>query len=340
VRWRRLAEAGLVRGDAPASPPATPWMIGALVGASAWLAALFLLFFLGIALEDLVRRPAGAIGTGLAVVAAAVVALRFAGERPFAVHLAFAFSLAGQALVLAGIVMESGRDEAWRWWLFALFEATLVAIVPHGGHRVLATLAAAMAVLVALWVVSLSALFLPFVLAAYVGAQSRTLAAAPYPALWHALAIGLALALVGAFVHASVPELWRPESAGGGWLRWTGVVLLALVAAWAGALVARDAGGGARSAVLAAAALAALSIVAFRLPAVAASIVMLIVAFAAGQRVLCGLAVTTLIGSLAHYYYRLDTPLVDKSLAWLAIGLALMAARLVVLRVIPPGSPK
>jgi Domain of unknown function (DUF4401) len=342
TRWSRLAAAGLVRGESPVAPIATaPWMIGALVGAAAWLAALFLLFFLGLALEDFVRRPAGAISTGLVVCAAACAVLRIARDRLFVAQLAFAFSLAGQALVLVGIVMESGRDEAWRWWLFAVFEAVLVFVVPHGGHRVLATFAAAMGALVALWVMSFSTLFLPLVLGAFVAVESRSLAASRRPELWHALAIGLALALLGAFVHASVPELWRPNAAAGAWtaiaLRWISVVLLAIASACAGILLARDtAPGSTRGAALAAASLAALAIVAFKLPAVAASFVMLLMAFAAGQRVIAGLAIVALVASLAHYYYRLDTTLLDKAAAWLAIGLALLLARIVVLRLMPP----
>jgi hypothetical protein len=191
-------------------------------------------------------------------------------------------------------------------------------------------------------VMSFSALFLPLVLGAFVAVESRTLAASARPELWHALATGLALALLGAFLHAAVPELWRPGATADAWsvvaLRWTSVVLLAIVGACAGVLLARDAAPRAtRGAALAAMSLAGLAILAFKLPAVAASFVMLLMAFAAGQRVIAGFAVIALVASLAHYYYRLDTTLLDKSAALLAIGLALLLARFLVVRMMPPG---
>ena len=332
ARWRRLAEAGIVQGDAPAdAAPGVSWTISAMVGAAAWLAALFVLFFLGLALEDVVKRAAGAIAVGLVVIVAAVVVLRWAGERPFVGQLALAFSLAGQALVLVGLLMNGARPDALSWGLFAVLELGLVAAVAHPGHRVLATLGAALSLLMALHTTSTASLFLPLLLAAFVAVQARVLAAAPPRSLWASLATGLALALLAAMVHARLPELWTPAKpvAWHAGLRMFAAGLLVAVCAVAAAVLVRYAGVPVRSraGVGAVLALAFVAIAAYPVPAVAAALVMLLMAYAAGQRALLGLAVLALLAALAHHYYRLDATLLHKSAGLAAIGAVLLGAR-------------
>ena len=103
-RWRQLSAAGIVEGDAPPMTPASSsWAVTAVMGAAAWLSAILLLFFLFLALEDLLSSAATAIITGLVIIGAASAAMRYAPERLFVVQLAIAFSLAGQVLVAFGL---------------------------------------------------------------------------------------------------------------------------------------------------------------------------------------------------------------------------------------------
>lgn len=341
-RWQQLLDAGLVDGEAGGdAASATPWYIGALLGVAAWLAAIFLLVFLGLLLEDLVREPLGAIACGLVVTAISVAVLRRSLEHAFVSQLAIAFSLAGQALVLAGLVID-GPGGTVRWFGFAAFEAGLIVVVAHAAHRVVATLAAAAALLMAASALGVEPLFLPLVLGAYVATMSRTLAASPHPRLWHALSIALALALVGAIALHEIASLLADRGPGARSplaLRWIATATIASLSAWAGVLLVEDATGEARSyaAAMAAAALAAFAIVALVVPGVAALAVMLLLAYAAGQRVVGGLATLGLLVALGHYYYRLDTMLLAKAAALLAIGLMLFVARAIVLRLVASG---
>jgi len=314
------------------------------VGAAAWLAALFLLFFLGVALEDIVKRSGGAIAIGLVVVVASIIVLRWAGERLFVSQLALAFSLAGQALVLVGLLMNDARPDALNWSLFAVLELALVAAVAHPGHRVLATLGAALSLLMALHTTSTATLFLPLVLAAFVAVQSRVLAAAPPHSLWTSLATGLALALLGAMVYAGLPELWTqvkpaPWHAA---LRTFAAALLVAACAVAAGLLVRDAGVRLRShaGVGAVLALAGLATAAYPVPAVAAALVMLLMAFTAGQRALLGLAVLALLVALAHHYYGLDATLLQKSAGLAAIAVVLLGTRFAIPRWFAAEGPK
>ena len=341
-RWTRLRDAGLVAGDLPdASTASAPWYIGAMLGAAAWLAALFLLFFLGMLLEDVVKKPLGAIVCGLAVTMLAGFVLRRSVEHAFVSQLAIAFSLAGQGLVLAGLVMDSGRGESLRWLVFAAFEIALLVAVPHAAHRVLATMGAAAALLMASWGVGLQPLFLPTMLAGFVVAQSRMLAAAPEPKLWHALSVGLVLAVLAAIVIGELPRelLFRRERPAlpPSTARWIVAAALACIGAWSGLVVVRDATGrsGSRTGLIAAAMLAALALVALAVPGIAAAIVVLLLAQAAGQPVVTGLSAIALVASLGHYYYQLETTLLAKAGGIAAIGGALLIARAVMLRLVP-----
>jgi uncharacterized membrane protein len=59
---------------------------------------------------------------------------------------------------------------------------------------------------------------------------------------------------------------------------------------------------------------------------------MLLMAFAAGQRALLGLASIALVTALAHHYYRLDATLLQKSAGLAAIAAISLGARFAMLR--------
>src|SRR4029453_18711042 len=55
--WERLTTAGIAYGPLPAEAgDRSPWYVRGMVGVAAWLAALFLLAFLGIALSGVLRN--------------------------------------------------------------------------------------------------------------------------------------------------------------------------------------------------------------------------------------------------------------------------------------------
>jgi hypothetical protein len=342
-RWAALRESGIVAGAAsPDIRHASPWYVGALLGIAAWLAALFLMFFIGIAVEDVVRKPAGAIACGLVVTALAGWVVRRTLEHPFVAQLAVAFSVAGQCLLVVGLVMDGGRGEALRWLVFVAIEAALVVAVPHFAHRVLATIGGAGALFMGLWSAGLEPLFLPLVLVAFVAAEAQTLRGGSNPHLWHATQIGLVLAVIAAIVLAQLPRelaFGRARSAlQNDVARWLVASSIAAIGAWTGVLLVRDATGASRSplALVAAALLAAFAVVGIAVPGIAAAVLVLLLAFAAGQPVLGGLAVIALLGSLAHYYYRLDATLLAKSGGLAAIGALLLVARAILPRFLGP----
>ncbi len=206
--WERLVAAGIVSGTAPpAEEDPSPWYVTAMLGVAAWLSALFLLAFAGVALSDLFRTATSMLVLGMLLCAAAIAVLRFAGNSVFATQLGIAASLAGQALVAFG-VLDGGARNAVSWAVIAVFEAILVGVAPQYVHRVLATLGAAVALRMALGAAAVAALFPAVVAAAFVAAQGATPQRLLRDSLWAPVSTGLALALLLVIPFALLDSLF------------------------------------------------------------------------------------------------------------------------------------
>lgn len=331
--WRRLADTGLVAGEAPVVPgDATAWYIRAMLGTAAWIGAVFLLAFVGMALHDLVRTSGAKIVTGLLVCAGAAALLR-ASTGVFVGQLALALSIAGQALFAAGVVNTFDRGlipSALPMFVVAAFEAALVAAVPQVVHRVFCTLAAALALAWGLWSAGLGTLGLPLAAAAFVAVELDDVRLARFPRLYPAVGIGLALAIVTMLpFEVAVDDFgfWRArardllfgprfaDAAMGA------VFFAASLAMIAKAGVAR--GTPAWVAVLAGA--LALAFVSAGVPGLAAALLILLAGFATSQRVLTGLGTLALLAALARYYYALSATLLVKSGLLLVTAAVLLA---------------
>lgn len=330
--WERLAAAGIVGGTAPpAVDEQGPWYVAAMLGVAAWLSALFLLAFVGIALSDLLRSVTAALVIGALVCAAAIALLRAAGNHVFATQLGIAASLAGQALVVYG-VLEGGVRNPVAWLAFAVFEAILVAAAPQQAHRVLATLAAATAVRMALGTVHAGALFPAVLAGAFVAAQGATPARLLRDPVWAPVSGGLALALLLVIPSALVDELLfvtRRSAPLASFPAWAGTVAVAAVFVVSIGRLLREAGIAwrSRAGAWALAAGVLVAVAAWPVPVVVVALIVLLEAFAAGRRTLAGVAIAALLAALAYHYHTLQVPLLAKAGALAATGIVLLGAR-------------
>jgi len=327
--WQRLSLAGVVSGDPPADPPATdPWYVTAMVGTAAWIAAVFLLVFVGIGLASLVRSPASSLVVGVVICTGAVVVLRLAGVSLFLRQFAVACSLAGQALVAFGI-LDRDMHGAASWFGVALFEAALVAAVPDATHRVLATVASAVALRVALIAAGAAWLFAPLLVAGLAATYVASVRMPARDALWSPLLTGIGLTVLLLVPLALVDDLlwYGVREAATRVTRPAASVLLGL--AWLAAVAALAHAAGMRSSSRSAALLAlgalAVAATAWPVPNVVVAITLLLVAFAGGRNVLAGLAVLAILGALGHAYYALQWSLLAKAAALAATGVVLLA---------------
>ena len=62
-------------------------------------------------------------------------------------------------------------------------------------------------------------------------------------------------------------------------------------------------------------------------PGIAAALLVLLVGFSRGNRILVGIGLLALGGFLSHYYYQLQTTLLNKSMVLAASGFTLLVAR-------------
>lgn len=330
--WERLVAAGIVSGTAPpAEDDPSPWYVTAMLGVAAWLSALFLLAFAGVALSDLFRTATSMLVLGMLLCAAAIAVLRFAGNSVFATQLGIAASLAGQALVAFG-VLDGGARNAVSWAVIAVFEAILVGVAPQYVHRVLATLGAAVALRMALGAAAVAALFPAVVAAAFVAAQGATPQRLLRDSLWAPVSTGLALALLLVIPFALLDSLFftvgrsAPFAGVAAWAG-TGSVACVFVASIGRLLGEAGIGWRSRTGTWALAGGILLSLAAWPVPGVVVALIVLLEAFAAGRRVLAGLAVVALLAALGHYYYALQAPLLVKAAALAATGVVLLGAR-------------
>ena len=114
------------------------------------------------------------------------------------------------------------------------------------------------------------------------------------------------------------------------WLFWAGAAASGAVLVAAIALLLRREGvplasGPGRLALAAALIVAVASL---KAPGLGPVLSILVIGFANGNRVLAGVGVIALLGYLSHYYYSMQTTLLEKSALLAATGAALLLARL------------
>ena len=331
--WDRLDAAGVVEGAAPsAAVEAVPGYVRAMVGIAGWIAACFLLAFIGGAVAFAFRTGGASVTVGLVLCAAAIALLWSFAAREFVAQFALALSLAGQAMVVVGLFALFPRQDRVVYAIITAFELALALAAPYSIHRTWSALVAAMALLFALITLRVSFLFPALVAAGFVAVELNEARLARHADIWQPVSAGLALSLLllvpATLAFSLFGELVGTRALHDTATAWRGSALVALVLIVTVAmLLARNGvrlGGRAGVATLAACvALAA----AWQVPAIIAAVIVVITAFASGRRALVGLGLVALAATLGHHYFSLDGTLLAKSASLIAAGAVLLAAR-------------
>jgi hypothetical protein len=314
--------------DATLRSPPTPWFVRALIGAGAWIAALFVLGAIAVAMHG----EEGLLPLGALALGAGIVMLRLAtGE--FVRQLGLSTSLAGQGALAVGLADALGTSAFLAASLVA--EAILVAVVAYPVHRFFSAVLAVLAGIALVAQLGLPAPLDLSALALAAGAavmwlhQPRRLRRAgldPWAPVAHALVLSLlALLLAGLADGGAVLRSLLDKPAGLGRLASAGlglgVVMLALA-------ISAEAGVP-RPTPLRAAALAGLALLGFvtpRVPGVAAAAGVLLLGLHRRNSLLLGVAIVFLIAFLGLLYYDLETTLLAKALHLMTAGAVLVAA--------------
>lgn len=333
--WNQLQEANLVSGEQPEffEEEESLWYIRALQGFAGWLAALFLIGFLGFGVAGLFDNGAALIIMGLVVNFSSYVYFKSKSESDFFEQLVLVFSLTGQFLFVFGLFeLFEFRNRQWIL-VVAVYQCVLVWVVNHWLHRFLSTWFAVIALFWGLeWLI-------------YTGLGSALLATLfvwlwldktgwqASKQLYEPIAYALALALL---------QFNLPRGFGMGSLFWssysepTWLMLNGhLISAALSSLVliyfvyrmtqehAIDLATTSGKLIVLAGVILLFS--ALPILGLSSALLVLLVGFARNKLFLQVLGVLSLLGFVGWYYYSLNTTLLNKSLILMVAGLVLLA---------------
>jgi len=305
--------------------------VRATIGAAAWLAALFVFAFIAFALSDLLRSSGSAFATGIFLCTLAAVAFATMARFDFVTQFAFATSIAGQAAFGAGVFEVHGLDRGVALLALAAFQGVLAFLVRYPVHRVWCMFAAAVALMLAFHQWHAAALFPGLVACAIAAIGCNEARLARHCGLLQPALTGLALVLL-TLVPAAVitsPFVFGGTEVEVPSLRAAGAVLAAaaLASTVVSLLTARGVAAGSRRGAMAVVAALLAATLAWPFPGMIAAVVLVLVAYEGGNRVLTGVGLVALCGALGYYYYSLEVTLLVKSGALVGAGLVLLAAR-------------
>lgn len=341
---KKLIDGGIVVAQADGAPTnETPWFVRAIQAFSGWLAALFLLGFIGLGAVFLLDSSVASATLGLMLIGGAYTLLRQA-HGDFLEHLALAASLAGQMLVAWALASVLGSALEWGnaglWWALLGLQVVLALVMPSLTHRTLSAFAACLAFYLAM--VETAAAPTMAVGLVLLGLTVLWLNEFRWPALvrqLEALGYGLLLGLlaiqsVGYFGQSLLLGRYFVGS-GLDWLEpWVGdalgmVALLLLLRH----LFQRHAHGVESSMRVAAyAAVLLLALLSSQAHGLSHGAVVVVLGFAIGHRGVMGFGGLLLLLSITSYYYWLDVTLLAKAMTLFALGVLLLAIRWVLLR--------
>lgn len=317
--WQRLLAASLVEGEAPLDEQ-PHWSSRFLLGIVGWLAALFLLFFLFMAFEGVIREADHALAMGAILMAAALGLNRKASRSDLWDQFVLALALAADAWLLYGLIDRVDLHSAILWLGLCALSLGIAALFEHWLIRLFHSFAAAILLTLGLACLGLQLLALPLVMGAL---TTCWLLAERQPSrhqLYESLTLGLALSLLvlGRLHH----PLW---DGGASMLDELGHSRLPL---WLNPLLC---------AALLLGVMVRLKLpllyglplvlISALIPGMGAGALVLVLGFYAGSLGLMTLAGLLLLGFGSLYYYDLGLTLMTKSWLLLGSGALLLGAR-------------
>jgi len=311
----------------------SPWYIKILLAFSGWLAAIFIMLFVGFALEAFIREGIALAMVGLTLMVVAYALLKQI-KHEFVIHLALAVSLAGQALI-AWVSLDNSTSPEAALAIIALVEFAAALLLPNYIHRLLASCAGAIAFSYALGGVGWPYLADAVLLAMVGWLWLNEFKYPQHNGLVRAMAYGITLAMIplkGSALFGYGSMTWQQQSADKAWWLpgWIGEFMLGLVfIAIVWQLLQRQ---GQRwpgpAFVLALAGSLMLCGISLFAPGVTIGMAVLLLGCYGGNQVLTAIGVLALLFYSSSWYYQTDITLLQKAGVLAITGTALLMARL------------
>lgn len=337
--WHTLVEAGAVEGDHPLTRDIeSPWYVKALIAFSGWLAACSLLLFLAFGM-DIFDSPSASFIVGSIMIIGAYATLR-ATEHDFLEHAALAISLAGQALFITAAFDYQYPNETSVWLMVLLMQSLLAVFMPHFIHRALSSIYAAFALLALMTLWGVGVFFEGVVagIAAFLWLNEfrfpkhiKTLQAIGYGVLLSAACLSSSVDLSDIFLRSESIEL--------PWLKnWMGALLISsvMIALVLQLLQRNHCTINSKTGWLALIGTAVICIASMEIWGLSTGLMIILLGFAASNRVIQGIGIVALLYNASSYYYTLDITLLEKSQHLLILGILLILARWIMHKVLTP----
>ena len=340
--WATLKKGGVVQGTGPESRAhQAPWYVKALLAFSGWLAALFLLGFIGAGFEFVFRNSTAALIIGAMMISAAFAILRIP-KNEFVEHLALAVSLAGQVLVVYAFFETSHHNSKIPWLLVTLLQVSLAAIMPNFVHRVFSSFVAACALSMTLTLMGWPHVVCGIVMLVASLAWLNEYSYPRHMATIRAVGYGLVLALIqlkGTALLSGRTMGWRlvPQEDDIWTKPWLGELLIGLVTLYVvyQLLQRAEQSLSGRLSITALLGTLLVCLVSLKVQGLTVGMVIILLGFAGANRLLLGLGIVSLLFYISSYYYLLQTTLLNKSQTLLLVGLVLLTGRWLLPRILP-----
>jgi uncharacterized membrane protein len=340
--WASLLKAGLIEGAAPETEElGSPWYVKVLLGFSGWLAAIFLLGFIGLGFKIVIKNSILSFAIGAIMIGGAFAILRIP-KNEFVEHLALAVSLAGQALVVFAIFDILNRNEKVAWLLVVLLQVPLAILMPNFVHQVFSSFFAAFA-----FNMSMTFWHWPYVVSGAVMLLAALcwLNEFHYPSQirkMQAIGYGFVLALIqikGTALFGNRIMWWRfTQHQQSLWTKpWMGEVLTGVVTLYVVWHLLRRYGQriSDRISIIALSGTVLLCVASMKVQGITVGMVIMLLGYAGANRILLGLGIVSLLFYISSYYYLLDAMLLSKSLTLLIVGMVLLSLRWLLLHIMP-----
>jgi hypothetical protein len=343
--WQQLQQQGLVIGELPptSDDAASPWYVRVMLGVAGWIGALFLFGFVGVGLEWVIKSPEASMLFGIAGCAAAFAIFRMAQHNDFANQFGLAVSMAGQGLFVFGLFDAFKSESFLVYFIIFAFQALLAILIPNFIHRLLTSWSAMLALTFALFRLDIVGIASCIVAVGFAIIWTNETCWAKHGTRWRPIGYGLALALLqietlNFFVY-ELSDMWA-HTQPSWWMLHAPIISTTLVTLTFLGVVKHLLDRetillSSRIGMIAIGAVLLLGVLSFVAHGMTTALLILLLGFATGNRLLMGLGLMALGGFISHYYYQLQHTLLFKSMVLAVSGAVLLMVRIGLQKYLP-----
>lgn len=332
--WKELASQGFVSGDVPSHENLeSPWYVRLLIGFSAWLAAAFMVGFVGAVFEIVYKNKTAGIIVGCIMIFLAYKMLNKKSDNDFFSQFSLAMSFAGQMLLVFSLDLFQwfSPSHAFNWLLLGVLQGVLAWFMPSSSHRVWSAFAAVIALNIALTIWTIYFIQTAFIMMAVAFVWLNEFKWIEYQQKLKPIGYGLTLAvLYQASTGIDYQMFWSAASRYTESLvqPWVGELLSGLVILYVVWQLLKRQGikVPSRIANVALIGTVVLIIASLKVFGITVGVMIVLLGYANGNRILSGTGIFSLLYCVSVYYYTLQTTLLMKSQWLLFIGILFLLA--------------